>query len=400
MVKGSYSGQTLAKRLETAGGMRKGKRNVLAQTFFQGFCFMALIFHPAISSGQKVTAEDGIPIVHNPKEPIVVEGAPTQLMLKQDLLIGQEAGDESYMFSELRSVQVDDQENIYVLDWKDISIKIFDKTGKHLRTFGKKGQGPGEIQTPTRMLLTPGGKLAILDSGNRRIAFYSLTGECLKEIPTAKWSLIRMSVDSRSYIYGDSFAFGKDRLLEKLLKFGSEFDLVSTVHEVSAELRPPRVNPLPERFIYSVMKGDNFVWGITTKYELQIVNPQGEPVRRVVKDYDPVRISEKDKEKMIRENYGEKGAPPDIALEWPTNYPPMYSLLIDDQDRIIVRTNATDARGNSRYDVFGPDGVCCLAFTLTEREIPMVVKKDKMYCLIQENEAGIPQVKRYAMDWK
>jgi hypothetical protein len=380
--------------------MRRAKRIPRALLIFLGSGFISFIYLPTLSFGQKVTSENGIPVVANPKASVAAKGAPTQLRLRQDLLIGRESGVEDYMFSELRSVQVDDQENIYVLDWKENKIKVFDKVGKHLRTFGKKGQGPGEIQAPSGMDLTPGGRLAIFDRGNKRIACYSLTGECLKEISTAKWSFIRVSLDSRSFIYGDNFVFRRDALTLKLLKFDPELNPVSTVQEVTAELKPPRVNPMPGRFIYDVMRNDNLVWGLTTKYELQIASPEGKPVRKIVKDCDPVKITDKDKEELIKNNYGDKGAPQDIILEWPAYHPPMVYMLVDDQNRIFVRTSSKDAEGNYHCDVFGPDGTCSTAFNLPENEIPMAVKKDKMYCLIRENEAGIPQVKRYAMEWK
>jgi hypothetical protein len=368
--------------------------------FFLGFCFVSFIYQPALSFGQKVKTENGIAVVYNPRKPVAKKGAPTQLILRPDLLIGQESGDEKYMFSELRSVQVDDQDNIYVLDWKDIKIKVFDSEGKHLRTFGKKGQGPGEIQMPSRMFLTPSGKLGILDSGNRRIAFYSLAGECQKEIASAKWSFVRGRVDSRSYIYGDDFNFSGKGLSEKLLKFDPELNLVSTVSEFFSELAPPKVNPLPDRFVYDILKDDSLIWAFTSKYELSVMDREGKLVRKIVKDYEPIKLTEKDRKKIIQERFGDSGVPQGVTLEFPSYYSPIYSLLVDDHDRIFIWTNAKDAAGNNHYDVFSPDGICYLAFTLSENEIPMAIKKDKMYCMILENEAGIPQVKRYTMEWR
>ncbi len=304
------------------------------------------------------------------------------------------------MFSELRSVQVDDQGNIYVLDWKDIKIKVFDAQGKYLRAFGKKGQGPGEIQMPSRMVMTRTGKLVLLDSGNRRIAFYSPAGECQKELGSAKWNFIRTRVDSRSYIYGDDFSFGPKGLSERLLKFDPELNLVSTVFEFFNELAPPRINPLPDRFVYEILSDDRLIWALTSKYELNVIDRDGRPVRKIVKDYERVKVTEEDQKKMIKERYGDSGVPRDITLEFPAFYSPIYAMLVDDRDRIYIWTNAKDAAGNSHYDVFSPDGICYLAFTLPEKEVPMAIRKDKMYCLIEENEAGIPQVKRYAMEWR
>lgn len=379
-------------------------RNKIANHLFFFFLlvsgFFSFMSQPAHSSSQKIKTENGIPVVYNPMQPVAQKGLPSQVVPREDLVIGVASGDETYMFSALRSVQVDNDGNIYVLDWKEDKVKVFNKDGKHLRTFGKKGQGPGELQLPSRMSLTPGGKLAILDVGNKRLAYYSLTGECLKEIPSAKWNLIRTRVDSRSSVYGDNFVFGEKSLSERLLKFDPELNLISTISDVAIEQKIPKVNPIPDRFVYDIMKDDNFIWAFTTKYEFQIMNPEGKLVRKIIKDYDPVKITEKDKEKEIRDLYGDKGAPPGIVLEFPAYYSPIYSMLVDDQDRVFIRTNAKDAKGNYYFDVFSPDGMCYLNFTLAAEEIPMAVKKDRIYCLIPENQEGIPQVKRYSLEWK
>jgi len=115
------------------------------------FLWVALLmFSPCFAQKIKIEKKDDVTIVHNPKEPAKVPGAPKSLTLEEDLCIGLESGDEDYMFAELRSVQVDKDEDIIVLDWKYNVVKVFDKNGKHIRTFGKHGQGPGEIQGPSR----------------------------------------------------------------------------------------------------------------------------------------------------------------------------------------------------------------------------------------------------------
>jgi hypothetical protein len=45
-------------------------------------------------------------------------------------------------------IKIDLDENIYVLDFMDFSVKKFDKTGKFIRKYGKKGKGPGELINP------------------------------------------------------------------------------------------------------------------------------------------------------------------------------------------------------------------------------------------------------------
>lgn len=70
---------------------------------------------------------------------------------------------------------------------------------------------------------------------------------------------------------------------------------------------------------------------------------------------------------------------------------------------MIVRTYENEKRGEDywyRYDVFDAEGRCLTSFSLPEREIVFVSKKNKLYCMVRENEEGIPQVKRYDMTWK
>jgi len=69
---------------------------------------------------------------------------PIDISLEKDLEIGIEEGDENYMFAGVIDVEVDSKGNIFVLDWKNRTVKKFDNKGKFICDIGKKGQGPGE----------------------------------------------------------------------------------------------------------------------------------------------------------------------------------------------------------------------------------------------------------------
>jgi len=119
-------------------------------------------------AGQKITRENGVEVIYNPKNPVPRKDMPSAPVLREDLLIGAESGDEKYMFSNLQSMAVDDEGHIYVLDGTEDTVRVFDGNGLHLRTFGKKGQGPGEWDDPFRLSMTPSGELVILDSETAR----------------------------------------------------------------------------------------------------------------------------------------------------------------------------------------------------------------------------------------
>jgi hypothetical protein len=362
------------------------------------FFLYSLAFPMDRSTGQKIITENGIPVIYNPKQTVPAKGTPNRLIPRQDLIIGKSNGNENYIFSDLRSIQVDIEGNIFALDSKEGKIKEFDKYGKHLRTFGKKGPGPGEWQAPSRMHLTPDGKLAILDNGNNRIAFYSLQGECLSEISTARWNFLQMRIDSRSHIYADNLAFDYKGVSQKLLNFDSGLNLLATIAENQSDMKLPRINIMTDRFVYDIIRGDQLAWAYTTRYEIQIMNLDGKMIRKIVKDYEPITITERDKREIIEERYGEAGPPQGIILEFPPHFYPIYSIVVDEKGQFYVRTHEKDSKGNYSIDVFNNEGIYSAKFSLPAADILSTVRQDKLYCLVEENEEGIPQVKRYKLE--
>lgn len=365
-----------------------------------------LLAHPAYPAEQKIVVrtENGIPVVYNPKNPAPPAGSPSRLVLKQDLVIGNKTENEEYLFSNLRSVQVDDEENIYILDWKEIKIAVFDKNGDHVRTFGKKGQGPGEMSMPVRMEMAPGNSLIIDDMGNAKLIFYSLAGACLKEIPTGKrWSTIRFQFDSKGHIYGDTRIYG-DRITTELIKFDSEFEPIATIASFEDKKRIPSVEQaFLIRFSFNLDGNDNLIWLITSKYELSVLNSEGKTIKRIIKDYDPVKITDRIKKKLIKEQFGDRGIPPNKTFEVPSHFPPIRYFIVDDIGRIFVSTYEYEEKDNSYklyYDVFDAEGRYIAKFSLSERQMVFVAKKNKIYCLERESAQGIPLVKRYSMIWK
>ena len=346
--------------------------------------------------------ESGIQVIYNPKNPVPPEGSPSSVVLKLDLVIGRQAENEGYVFYDLRSVQVDDQENIYALDWKEIKIKVFDKNGKPLRSFGQRGQGPGEMSMPTRMVISPGNNLIIDDMGNSKLIFYSLDGRFIKEIPTGKyWSAISFTFDSKGNIYAYTRSYG-ETVISELKKFDSNLKPVVTLASFE-EKRSPSEQAFTARISHNVTKDDNVMWIITSKYQLTVVNSEGRTIKRILKDYDPVKITKKIKEDLIKEEFGDRGIPPGMTFEVPSQFPPLRYFIVDDEGRMFVSTYEREEKDEIYYlyyDVFDAEGRYIAKFFHPKDEIVFVVKKNKVYCLLRESEEGIPLVKRYSLVWK
>lgn len=355
------------------------------------------VLMPAASVAQKVKikTEDGVTVVRNPKKPVPLPDGPSKLLLKEDLVVGKEAGESGYLFAGLRSVGVDDQENIWTLDWQDIKIRIFDKNSKLISTFGKKGQGPNELQSPIRMAVTGDGTGVFLDLN--KIAFYALDGRCLKEISTARTNPFRLKIDGKGFIYLDSMDMRKTKVLT-LTKFDPELKPIAMVASYEEPFVPGTSNPFTTILYFHATKDGRLIWLVTKKYEFHVLDSGGKPIRKIVKDYTPLKISADEQKRILKERYAD--IPYKLKIEFPEAYPPVEYFFGDDEDRLYARTHEEDGRGGLWYDVFDPEGRCFTRFALPKEEMAFIIKKNKLYALISENEEGIPLVKRYAMEWK
>jgi sugar lactone lactonase YvrE len=63
-------------------------------------------------------------------------------------------------------------------------IVRFDRTGKYLGEFGKRGSGPGEFMQPHALALGPDGNLIVGDRSNNRIQILTTDGKFIREFHT------------------------------------------------------------------------------------------------------------------------------------------------------------------------------------------------------------------------
>lgn len=94
----------------------------------------------------EVKNENGVKVIYNEDK-----GIAPHLEIKPELLFTIEADDEAEAdtargFTIMSDLDIDSKGNIYILDMNKSLIKKFSKDGKYLGAFGRRGQGPGELQ--------------------------------------------------------------------------------------------------------------------------------------------------------------------------------------------------------------------------------------------------------------
>jgi len=340
-----------------------------------------------------IESEDGITVVKNPKELMYGEDV---ISLEEELSIGEAEGREEYMFSQVIDVGVDNKENMYILDSLEAHIRVFNKNGEYLKTIGRKGQGPGEIQRAINIHITPTDEILINDRGARNFHFFTLGGEYIRSIYQGRMS--RPQVDTQNNIVARQTVMDAAEVRFVLTKFDPGLNDLFEIFSYEYEINPNIYNVYPPQCFWGIRSDDSIVWGYADKYEFQILDRNGQVIKKIIKDHNPVEITEEDKQEWIRFAFGDSGVPSGAKVSWKKYHNAFQFLNIDNEGRIFVQTYEKTADGiGYYYDVFNSEGKYIAKIPLKIR--PQVIKKNKLYT-IEEDEEGYQKIKRYKVTWK
>jgi hypothetical protein len=222
-------------------------------------------------------------------------------------------------------------------------IRVFDKNGEYVRTIGKKGQGPGEMESPIDIKALSRGVLIINDYAQRLLNFFSLNGEHLRNLSTHKYpNFRRPAIDSQGNIVA-GFFIGEDELKYELAIFDSDLNPVFTVttYPMLSRASEPTFHYFEQRrttnLVWNVNEQDQIIWGHMGKYELFVHNPDGKLVKKIVRDYDGIEITNQEKEKLIKDLVGDNPVPSNINFQFPERYPPSFDFLAMRKEEFMSR---------------------------------------------------------------
>jgi len=85
-------------------------------------------------------------------------------------------------FNKPTDVSVSKEGLIYIVDGVNNKIKIFNKDGKFLSSFGRQGSRTGEFKSPLGIDIDNKGRVYVADSGNQRVQILAAKGGFIKEI--------------------------------------------------------------------------------------------------------------------------------------------------------------------------------------------------------------------------
>lgn len=97
--------------------------------------------------------------------------------------VGASDGAEWETFGEIRSAGFDAAGNLYILDPMNFRVTVVDHRGRHLSSFGTRGEGPGELRMPTALAVLPDGTTVVQDLLHRAYLVFGPGGDFQGSVP-------------------------------------------------------------------------------------------------------------------------------------------------------------------------------------------------------------------------
>jgi hypothetical protein len=205
-----------------------------------------------------------------------------------------------FQFSFVSAGLLLEQGRIAVTELSANEVRIFDGDGRHLRTVGRRGRGPGEFQGISGLFRTPGDSLSAFDQSQRRMTILPLaSGEPRvvrsQAVPGGRGSFDAFGAlgDGRLLLYNPGGGFRPD--LEPGLQWVTTevvvLDPVDGASRTIAQLpsRQQFVLPggdtrmlAPAHLAIRAAAEDGFYWATSDRYEIRYYDRDG-GLRRILR---------------------------------------------------------------------------------------------------------------------
>jgi len=308
--------------------------------------------------------QDGVEVVLNHAEPYRVPGQPSVLSLEMEFAI--DAEDPELLQAGLTDIYrfgVGTDGSIYIAQRPRKAVPVvfkFDRAGHLQNSFGRSGQGPGEIERCAYFGVIGRDEVYVLDGQGKRITTFASSGKLMKEtrLPTSLIGAIPLEngcfLAPRSEVSPNE---GQEEIAFDLLD--RRFGLVKVMHSFkfpvqrmgAEKINAYLTNPTGSFDL------DKVYLGLPGRdYEILVFDLEGNLLRKIRKEYAPVAVTAAFREEVLARL--PEGSPVAGRLEFPDHKPSFQYIFADEKGRIFVSTSEVDkASGQNICDIFDASGV-------------------------------------------
>ncbi|MCK4765413.1 MAG: 6-bladed beta-propeller [Candidatus Aminicenantes bacterium] len=338
-------------------------------------------------------SKNGIKTVKNTAIPVY-----GNVVLSLEEKISLEYGsDKQDIFGWVTSVELDSENNIYLLDVGKSRIVSFDSLGKYRFSFGGKGEGPGEFRRLKDFFIDKKGAIYVLDehlihifdsTGNYKnrvkldgpVSNFSPGGE--GGIITSYLSYARNGKTKEIVVGYAGPGLGLTRELARYYE-GEIVKVKSGDRQVTFHLNH-RYTP---GLYFTRTFTEKCIFGHSSRYALAMANGNGNILLKIEKEEKKVPVSKEEKDSLLAkfvEYYGKKWPEQVIkkGLQFPPHKPFFNKILVDDRDRIYVSKLPPVVKENEEersniFDLFDKSGYYIYRVSMPVR--PHLLKSGYLY---------------------
>ncbi|MBX7120221.1 MAG: 6-bladed beta-propeller [Gemmatimonadaceae bacterium] len=298
----------------------------------------------------------------------------------------------------LSGIAVDKAGTVYVSDRGAVRVWVFDANGRSQRGIGRKGQGPGEFQSPTGVAVGPDGRLWVrdvvrvsrfaADPATGRLTRFeaSFNGPAMSDWMSDRATRFRtdgaMLFPEFNVMYRQRPAPRTGRY-RAIAPDGTERDSIDVPTFPNAPATTARVQvdansgrmlrglnhvpfaPIP---VWDVTPRGTVLVGDATAYVIRELDRTGKVLREFRRSVPPLRIpaaERRDSTAALKARVDSlqypraqvEGVPPEVwALRLPEVYPAYAAVYAGADGRVWVRRWAPEGHARSVFDVFEADG--------------------------------------------
>lgn len=326
-------------------------------------------------------------------------------------------------FGRITDIELGPDGHLYVLDGLNRTIRVFDTAGTEVRSFGKQGQGPGELERPAYMFWGPGGRLWVLDQGNGRLTAFSVDGNVEETVlprglpllfpfavgysPDGTLRMVGATSPDLSNLTAGSVAARVDGgeatlLTEAALPF-VEWPLLFEHRTESMVFAVPV--PFGGEPQYAFDESGALWYAHTAKPEVQRLTEAGEISLTITVDASSAPVTAADRaEALASPELDEVTSVGTAAVQEleeliPESHPPLEGFFFDDLGNVWVIQGAEgSSAGTQAIDVFNADGVNVGQARLMVSAQPRPRVRNGVLAAVIRDELDVESVVTYCAD--
>lgn len=314
------------------------------------------------------TLPSGHLVIRNPDVPL---WRPDEAwILRESFRLGSPDGDRPDVFGDIRAIQLGPNDDLYILDAQAAEIRVFKRDGTHARTFGRSGQGPGELNRPAGMALDSAGTLWVLNLRNARFSgFDPNSGHIMSEVRRlSSFAIIpwrgqfdhaNRLIDTGLGSDGQPVLLGLDTAFvpRDTLALPQADDRHRIYFRRANLLVMSALDPFAPGPVWVPDPAGGIVIGEGGTYRFHRINFRGDTTAtiEVLRAPAPVTQAERDSAlaafQQLADDLGGPGATPDRSPRVPPNKPAHGAVFVDDHNYLWVRHGS-----GTEWDVIANDG--------------------------------------------